>query len=174
MHRKITILLVFVLIIGILAGCGQKDDRTLSLYELEFSDKAAEELKEAYKKQLIESTTYEVTDFTAEKAWETVMPKQDNPKKRGYYIYYGTFEDCVVWVMQGAGGEIVDFELAGSRFYNPLSVDFYVCRKGQLIALEEAYEKGFISAEDIAIVADRHSEYNKANNVTVPPVPTNG
>ena len=163
MRRKTTFLILLVLIIGSFGGCMRKDDRTVSLYELEFSDKAVKELKVAYKKQLRERASFEITDFTAEKAWEVVMPKQGNLEGRGYYLYYGTFDDCVVWVVQGAGYEVVDFELAGSRFYNPLSVDFFVCRNGELIMLEEAYAQGFISAEDIAIVADRHWEYNEAN-----------
>ncbi len=169
MRRKITFLILLVLIIGSFGGCMRKDDRTVSLYELEFSDKAVKELKEAYTTQLRERALFEITDFTAEKAWEVVMPKQGNLEGRGCYLYYGTFNDCVVWVVQGAGDEIVDFELAGSRFYNPLSVDFLVCRNSKLIMLEEAYEQGFISAEDIAIVADRHCEYNEANGVVVPP-----
>ena len=164
MLRKTPFVIVFVLLISLISGCGKVDERTLSLFQLEFSDEAVAELEVAYKNRLIEDSSYDIPDSPVEKYWKGL-----NPNGGGGFRYYGTFDDCVVWVMQGQTEAIVDFELAGSRFYNRNGISFFVCRNGELIMLEEAYEQGFISAEDIAIVSKRHWEYNESDGVTVPP-----
>lgn len=141
-----------------LSDNGKADERTLSLFELEFSDELVAELEVAYKNRLIENASFDISDDTVKMYWEGM-----NPNGGGAFQYYGTFDDCVVWVAQLQTEAIVDFELAGSRFYNRNGISFFVCRNSELIMLEEAYEQGFISAEDIAIVAGRHWEYNEAH-----------
>lgn len=160
MLRRIAFLITLVMLLCIVTGCGKVDERTLSLFKLEFSDEAVAELEMAYKNRLIENSSFDIPDATVEKYWKGL-----NPNGGVGFKYYGTFDDCVVWVMQGQTEAIVDFELAGSRFYNRNGISFFVCREGKLIMLEEAYEQGLISAEDIAIVADRHWEYNEAEGV---------
>ena len=162
MLRKIAFLITLVMLLSIVTGCGKVDERTLSLFKLEFSDEAVAELEVAYKNRLIEEASFDIPDDTVQMHWEGVKPKG---LVGGGYLYYGTFDDCVVWVSQGQTEAIVDFELAGSRFYNRNGISFFVCREGKLIMLEEAYEPGFISAEDIAIVANRHWEYNEAQGI---------
>lgn len=158
---KIIVLLLILSFVYCTGGCNKKDvdERTLSVFDLEFSDKAVEELEAAFKKNLIEGTSFELSADTVEKLWAGAKPQRNYPRNGGY-IYYGTFNDCVVWFAAGNTHAITDFELAGSRFYFTSGCTFTVCRDGKLIQLQEAYEQGFISAEDIAIVAERHAEYH--------------
>ncbi|MBR4108955.1 MAG: hypothetical protein IKK41_01340 [Oscillospiraceae bacterium] len=162
MLRKTAFVIVFVLLLSLMSGCGKVDERTLSLFKLEFSDEAVAELEVAYKNRLIEDSSFDIPDDTVQMYWEGVKPKG---LVGGGYLYYGTFDDCVVWVNPTTGQAITDFELAGLRFYYNTTISFFVCRNSELIMLEEAYEQGFISAEDVAIVADRHWEYNEAQGV---------
>lgn len=158
---KSIVLLLLLSFVFCTGGCNKKDvdERTLSVFDLEFSDEAEEELEAAYKKNLIEGASFELSADTVEKLWAGAKPQRNYPRNGGY-IYYGTFNDCVVWFGAGQTEAITDFELAGSRFYYHSGCTFTVCRDGKLIQLQEAYEQGFISAEDVAIVAERHAEYH--------------
>ena len=106
MLRKTPFVIVFVLLISLISGCGKGDERTLSLFQLEFSDEAVAELEVAYKNRLIEDSSYDIPDDTVQKYWKGVKPKG---LVGGGYLYYGTFGDCVVWVAQGQTEAIVDF-----------------------------------------------------------------
>ena len=162
--RKSIALVLLVALVFSFGGCKENkaDERTLSLFKLEYTDEAVAELEVAYKNRLVEGASSDLPDDIVQMYWKSAKPKG---LVGGGYLYYGTFDDCVVWVMQGQTEAIVDFELAGSRFYNRNGISFFVCRNGELIMLEEAYAQGFISAEDIAIVAERHWEYNEAQGI---------
>lgn len=164
MRGKICLLLAIILILGTLAACQRKDERELSVFEIKFSNDAVNELEEAYRHRYLEDLAWlgeEESLAALEKSWEAVKPLQNDNPNPFSYRYYGTFGDCVVWFIQGELQSEVRFELAGSEFWNSVTCDFYICREGELITLQEAYENGYISAEDVAIVAARHAEYNE-------------
>lgn len=77
-------------------------------------------------------------------------------------IYYGTFGDCAAWAAIGNATVVSDFTLAGSSFKNSTAASFYICREKKHYTLQEAYEQDLITAEDIAIIAERHVERHEA------------
>lgn len=72
--------------------------------------------------------------------------------------YYGTYNGCEVFLplyKSGYDEAIELYYVAGYEIYFPcLGYDIYVHRDGTFYELSEAYEKGYISEEDVAEIAE--------------------
>ena len=151
MKRYIPLILVLCLL---LSACASAFDTTIS-----------GEVKE----KIIRSQIYgwdeqlgrERSEITADLMdyWEKRMDDQTNDI---VYYYYGTFSDVIVWFAAQAKSEAMEFVLADSRFYFPASGKFWATKDDEQYSLEEAFEQGLLTAEDIALVAKRHESCNPA------------
>lgn len=69
---------------------------------------------------------------------------------------YGEFENCIV-LFESTDLTVESRKtIAGSEFEHSVSFSLYGYHEGTLYALEEAYEKGFISVKDVETAAVRH------------------
>lgn len=76
--------------------------------------------------------------------------------------YYGTFGDCIIFAKYGLPGDGIDcgwwmVDVAGYQFDRHV----YAYVNDKVCYLDEAYENGFLSDDDIASIAKRHEEYLK-------------
>lgn len=152
-------------------GCQQEevDERKLSVFDLKISDEAKKEVVLA---MYVWAKEKEGVDYPM-KNWDYYADPPGQYSMHGDR-YYGTFDDCIVWCSPSTADSFTDFELAGSRFIHPTLCLFYVCRDGKHFTLQEAYDLGYISAEDVAIVAERHAAYNEAAGYSRPTQDANG
>ena len=90
-------------------------------------------------------------------------------REKNYYFrgarrgerYYGIFNDCVVVAQEGnlqhtTGYSIEGIGIRGTSFYA------FVYRDGEVLDLNQAYDQGWLTVEDIAKIASRHYNYNAA------------
>lgn len=76
--------------------------------------------------------------------------------------YYGEYTDGSVVVMIGSGAYLDVFggeSVADCEFYYCDSCTISVLRDGELKSLGEAYELGWLTAEDVAQICSRHREF---------------
>ena len=154
--RCISILLCIVILFSFTACRGLRDERELSVFELRLSDEKKKELLVSYRNSLVEM--YGEENVAPVREW-------DGNDSRLSFVgdrYYGTFGDCTVWLSAGNTTEGIVMEIAGCQFFHPNGGRFNATRNGECKRLSRAYEAGWISDEDIAIVAQRHKEYNDA------------
>ena len=71
--------------------------------------------------------------------------------------YYGTYGDCVVWFAGGISCAFMTKEIAGYKFIYPSSFTIDVYRNGQILPLEEAYQKRWLSKNQIKLLAEYHA-----------------
>ncbi len=91
----------------------------------------------------------------------------DSTQDGTVYLYYGTFNDTVVWF---TGGPIVDddsastyhYPLLGHSVYYPTRAGFWATKDGQYYFLEDAYELGYLTDADIDLIVKRHEMANHA------------
>ncbi len=69
---------------------------------------------------------------------------------------YGVFEDCIVILVPTIMNAIGSGTVAGERFTYPTLFHLYGYHDGVFYSLREAYEKGYISQEEVALAAERH------------------
>lgn len=76
--------------------------------------------------------------------------------------YYGTFGDCIIFAKYGLPGDGIDcgwwlVDVAGYQFDRHV----YAYVNDKVYYLDDAYNQGFLSDDDIASIAKRHEEYLK-------------
>lgn len=161
MMKRWTAIFVIFLLLSLLVACAQPapaaDERELSVFELTISDEMKQKIQNAY------YDWYEETHgFAARRAewnWEDTT---DGRFSFEGYRYYGTFDACTVWFVGGTADMVWDVTVAGSEFSHSAAGNLFAYRNGKHYTLEQAYALGYISAEDVAIVAQRHEAFNQA------------
>ena len=90
----------------------------------------------------------------------TFSGKYDDPDTIGLLQYYGTFSDYVIFMQAGAGCAISEVEIGGRMFrWGMYPLVFYAYRNGETFTLQEVYEAGNITEEDLDTILQRHKEY---------------
>ncbi|MBE6530217.1 MAG: hypothetical protein E7680_06445 [Ruminococcaceae bacterium] len=74
-------------------------------------------------------------------------------------VNYGTFSGCRVWMIQGQCCVNSIQEVAGYKFIHSGSFAINVEKNGTVYQLQEAYQYGYLSDEDIAELYRLHKEY---------------
>lgn len=69
---------------------------------------------------------------------------------------YGEFESCIVLFESTEATVIKTKKIADSEFTHTSSFGLYAYHDNCLYSLEEAYDKGFISSDEVEIAAERH------------------
>lgn len=77
--------------------------------------------------------------------------------------YYGVFGDCIVVAGEGQAQVLRGYTIEGIRIQGT-SFRSYVYRNGEVLELGRAYDKGWLTLEDIARIASRHNNYIIALN----------
>lgn len=131
------------------------NERELTYAELSISDELKTDIQKAYDDWTKGTSWYK--DYYQKNGVEYPLTKLVWDQYQGTR-FYGTFGDCAVWAVIGNADVIDSFTLAGSFFENQTSTGIYVYSDGKHLTLQEAYNQKLISAEDIAIVAERHAE----------------
>ena len=139
------------------------------------------EIEEAYNKAvnsimtLSEEKLAELNDASIKlygNPYAISSPSSDgSEKKAGHGFHgkycYGDFEKCTVIFSSGMMCVVTTQEIAGHTFSYGKSFSLICYRDGVFYPLKEAYEKNFITAEEIGIAAERHKtvmEYNSLNS----------
>lgn len=90
-------------------------------------------------------------------------PEIDGPWSIEYC--YGIYNGCVAVMFSLPGtGLLRDVEIAGSVFRYRSSISIDVWNNGEFISVEDAYNRGLLTQEDIAQIADVHNN-KRYNNV---------
>lgn len=71
-------------------------------------------------------------------------------------VYYGSCRGCVVLFCGGLLPSITELTVANETFIYSNVFSIWVYRNGELIALEDAYAKGWLTDENIADIARYH------------------
>jgi hypothetical protein len=84
-------------------------------------------------------------------------PEIDGPWRIEYC--YGIYSGCVAVMFSLPGsGVLRTVEIAGSVIHYRSSVSIYVWNDGRFFSLENAYNQGLLSKEDVAQIADLHNK----------------
>lgn len=109
-------------------------------------EKLTEEFEAALKKKFPDT-------FKGNVQWATVGA---DGKVISGYICYGVFDGCIVYFDLAQLPVESCIIVANCKFAYPSSFGIRVCKGGVLYMLDEAYEKGLISENDIELIAKRH------------------
>lgn len=109
-------------------------------------EKLTEEFEAALKKKFPDT-------FKGNVQWATVGT---DGKVSGGYICYGVFNGCIVYFGINQLTAESCIIVANCKFAYPTGFGIKVCKDGTLYMLDEAYEKGFVSENDIELAAERH------------------
>lgn len=145
MSKVLPIAIVFTIILAIFAGCQEAyDPNTL------YNDPLSEEVKTKIK-------NWAVIEYDWVIHWDYENPYYGN-------TYYGTINNCIILRNVGNlldidGIPLGHFEIAGYVFdwKNPFL--FYAFRDGEICKLTEAYEKGWLTQEQIGKIHARHTAH---------------
>ena len=140
MKRITSLCAVVVVLLLVLSGCQMFLDSD-SLYRERLSD---EEKTKIYNRILID-----YNDFIY---WENVSGESTEP-------YYGTINGCII--LQAIRVEQLSFgpaciEIAGYTFKTHQPIGLYAYRNGEASTLQEAYEKGWLTKEQIGKIYEMH------------------
>ena len=72
---------------------------------------------------------------------------------------YGKFSGCSVWVILGQAQVIDVQEVDGKKFIFSSSFNIFVEKYGEICDLKDAFEKGFLTNDDIAEIYEIHKEF---------------
>ncbi len=100
----------------------------------------------------------------SEKAYRFYVEREKNRYFRGskyYERYYGIFGDCVVVAQEGQATHITGYTIEGIGIQGTAFYAF-VYRDGEVLQLNQAYDQGWLTIDDIARIASRHKNYNFA------------
>lgn len=70
--------------------------------------------------------------------------------------YYGTYNGYAILLESGMLQALWKIEVAGFVFHGNTSFEIYACKGDEIFTLKEAYEKGLLTVDDIAAIAERH------------------
>lgn len=94
-----------------------------------------------------------VNDFAEQYGYKDEYIEQQK-KSVKIRAYYGTYSGCEAVLIQRSGGAadmIVNVDAAGFRFSFPdTSITIYLYKDSQFLRIDEAYEAGWITAENVA------------------------
>ncbi len=94
-----------------------------------------------------------VSDFADQYGYRDEYIEQEKQRVK-IRAYYGTYSGCEAVMIQRGGGAadvIVNVDAAGYRFSFPdTSVTIYLYKDSQFLRIDEAFEEGWITAEDVA------------------------
>lgn len=106
--------------------------------------------------------------FNAEAASERAKTYAERKRHRffnemyyGSYRYYGKINDCVILVCVGADTLYWIIDVAGYKFAFPSSSTIYVIKDNVIYDIKEAYDLGYLTNEQIGLLAERHEVYQK-------------
>ncbi len=75
--------------------------------------------------------------------------------------YYGKINDCVILASVGADTLYWIIDVAGYKFAFPSSSTIYVIKDNVIYDIKEAYDLGYLTNEQIGLLAERHEAYQK-------------
>lgn len=75
--------------------------------------------------------------------------------------YYGTYGDCVVFLVEGDTLALKSIEVAGTVFSYNVGFEIYVYKDHHFYLLQDAYEKNYLTKDDIVKIGEYHQEYSK-------------
>ena len=96
---------------------------------------------------------------------ENAVREHNGPRSTwtwGDYYYYGRCGDRVLLYYPIPTCEPITIEVAGEVITSPSGMIFYVYANGKIYFLEEAYEQGLLTKENIADIA---AYYNDQKNI---------
>ena len=75
--------------------------------------------------------------------------------------YYGKINDCVILASVGMDTLYWIIDVAGYKFAFPSSSTIYVIKDNVIYDIKEAYDLGYLTNEQIGLLAERHEAYQK-------------
>ena len=165
-YRYAVLFLSILLLLNLSACQKTPDERTLSVFQLEPTPEQKETMWQAYLDWRVERGDKILGDIgTWDDYAATWSGDYENRAISFGNRYYGTFDGCMVWFQDSTAEAIMEMTLGGSYFFHSTDGRFYVCREGKHMTLEDAHAQGFISDQDVAIVAARHWEFDDWDNL---------
>lgn len=73
--------------------------------------------------------------------------------------YYGTYSECVVFMLPTESAEETSFEVAGRTFRHDSGFAIHVYRGGAFASLEDAYNQGWLTDRNILSLCVNHDAY---------------
>lgn len=74
--------------------------------------------------------------------------------------YYGKINDCIILVSVGMATVVTDYNIAGHTISFSNSAVIYVVKDDKLLELDEAYDLGYLTDDNIGLISERNDAYN--------------
>ena len=74
--------------------------------------------------------------------------------------YYGKINDCIILVSVGMATVVTDYNIAGHTISFSNSAVIYVVKDDMLLELDEAYDLGYLTDDNIGLISERNDAYN--------------
>lgn len=117
-----------------------------------------------YWKKNIEWSRDELPAWKKQKVEEVCAKKWDRPNfELSDDMYYGTCHGCVVIFSAGMLQMITEISVAEEVFSYSSVFSIWVCKAGELVELKDAYEKGWITKENVEDIAEYHRQRTGGN-----------
>ena len=159
--RSLSLFFVFAMLVGILAACGKEDPYYMFSKDLEpLTDEQIEQYNSVYR----ESILGPFDEYVNSKS-EDMRERAENAylglkwiKNDIYSPYLGTFGDVIV-CGTSINSEEDEYILGGERFDMGSLRKITAYRDGKFVTLSQAYNSGWLTDADIAVIAERIEQY---------------
>ena len=162
--KSLAIFIVFIILLGTLASCGKNAPYFKFSRDLEpLTDEQIEECNAAYRDSYFGSYEEYVASKSedmreqAEKIYYGMKFIQNNV----YTPYLGTFDGVIV-VGSSLTTEEETYIIGGTAFEMGSLKKITVYKDGKFASIEQAYNSGWITDDDIAIISERIEKYESA------------
>lgn len=103
-----------------------------------------------------------------ETLYNAIIMNPDNQLYDDYYTwlcdyaarYYGTVNGCEIICLATFIDRESVYELGGVKIESPNPIYLFVCKEKEMLSLAEAYEKEWLTAIDILLIAKRNCDFN--------------
>ena len=168
--RTISIILLFIvstMLIGIFSSCGEKYVKAYWEYTPELEPLTQEQVDAFNRARFIydmgitpEEYIAKASEDEKDEAIEAVEFLSPNASKNRLYL--GTFNGTIVVCAILPLAEGVEIKLGENVFIYPNYMTIYVFNNGKIYDIEEAYEIGLLTDDDVVTIIQRKDKYLKA------------
>lgn len=165
--KKILILLILsAMLLTSFVACKKEDTPDVKPPVSEDSGKDTENIDDTVNIPKLDPPSDEIIEEIKtswyEQHGETVEWVPERNLFQGIGFYYGTYKGCVIIFCNGVLNWEVTVEIGKESFWNGCDFKIYTYKNGRFDLLEQVYEEGYLTDEDISAIADHHRSIQKS------------
>lgn len=149
--------LAAVLLIGSLVGCESSDDVVVNDGRPKNTTSAVQTTEAVQTQEPL--LIVPLTEVGEQELAALGLSSQEQDYPWNYAEYSGICGDCVVYMHPGATRALAGFRVAGYKFGFNTGFMVFAYHNGEEMRLEDAYQRGLLTAEQVADISRYHAEY---------------